>query len=345
MFLKNIIRVISVIIGTLIGAGFASGKEIEIFFCKYGTYGIAGIILSAFLIGIIVYVIFLICEKLKIETYDQFLDYILEKNLKNKNGKLIIYVIKNIINLFLLISFFIMIAGFGSYFYQEFSISPIWGAGILAFMCYLTFNRGINGITKISSILIPFLIGFIIVLGIKNVKFVQIPTENVYSSKGWWISGVLYGSYNSILLIPILFPLKKYITNIKINKKSSIILVVIIILLATIIYDIVIENYLEIINIEIPMVYIVGKNNVFFKKIYSILILISIYTSAISAGYSFLENTVRKSNRKMVSIIICIISVLVSKIGFSYLINLIYPILGILGLIQLYQILKCWKNT
>ena len=31
----NIIKVIAVIIGTIIGAGFASGKEIYIFFAKY----------------------------------------------------------------------------------------------------------------------------------------------------------------------------------------------------------------------------------------------------------------------------------------------------------------------
>jgi len=286
--LKNISSVVSVIIGTLIGAGFASGKEIEIFFCKYGIYGFWGIIISSVLIGILIYFVFLISEKNKIETYDQFLNFIFGKTIifkfKNINEDFITSVIKNIINLFLLISFFIMVAGFGSYFYQEFGVEPIWGALVISFLCYLTFRKGISGITKISSILIPLLIGVIVFLGIQKGVFFQIEQNIFFHVSGsWFISALLYGSYNTILLIPILFPLKKYITNIKMNRKISIISIVIIILLATIIYSIIIENYQEITKIDIPMIYIIGKNNINFKYLYSILILISIYTSAISA--------------------------------------------------------------
>ena len=35
----NIVKAVSVIIGTIIGAGFASGKEIYIFFGQYGKFG------------------------------------------------------------------------------------------------------------------------------------------------------------------------------------------------------------------------------------------------------------------------------------------------------------------
>ena len=40
----NIVKAVSVIIGTIIGAGFASGKEIYIFFGQYGKFGIIGAI-------------------------------------------------------------------------------------------------------------------------------------------------------------------------------------------------------------------------------------------------------------------------------------------------------------
>ena len=39
--MKNVIKVVMVIMGTLIGAGFASGREIYLFFGKYGMCGIA----------------------------------------------------------------------------------------------------------------------------------------------------------------------------------------------------------------------------------------------------------------------------------------------------------------
>ena len=54
-YMKNILKIVFVIIGTLIGAGFASGKEIYTFFYSYGEKGIFGIIISSLLIGIIIY--------------------------------------------------------------------------------------------------------------------------------------------------------------------------------------------------------------------------------------------------------------------------------------------------
>ena len=51
----KILSCIFVIIGIIIGAGFASGKEIYTFFFVYGKNGIIGIIISSFLIGYTIY--------------------------------------------------------------------------------------------------------------------------------------------------------------------------------------------------------------------------------------------------------------------------------------------------
>ena len=53
--MKNCIKIALVIIGALIGAGFASGQEIYLFFFSYGKRGIFGIAVSAILLGIIIY--------------------------------------------------------------------------------------------------------------------------------------------------------------------------------------------------------------------------------------------------------------------------------------------------
>ena len=73
----------------------------------------------------------------------------------------------------------------------------------------------------------------------------------------------------------------------------------------------------------------------------------SILTTAISLGMSFLKNTSKsKSQFNKINIIICISAILFSKIGFSKLVTLLYPILGGIGLIQILQILlkKCCKK-
>ena len=64
---KNILKVLFVVLGTIIGAGFASGKEIYNFFAVYGYMGILGINIAGILTGIIIYSTLNICEKRKIK--------------------------------------------------------------------------------------------------------------------------------------------------------------------------------------------------------------------------------------------------------------------------------------
>lgn len=121
-----------------------------------------GITISSIIIGITIYKTFKIVEKNEIKNYKEFLDYFI-KNEKVKE------LINSIINIFILVSFYIMIAGFGAYLEQEINLNSFIGSSILAVMCCILFKTNINGIVKINEILIPILI--IVVLIIRNSKF------------------------------------------------------------------------------------------------------------------------------------------------------------------------------
>ena len=86
----------------------------------------------------------------------------------------------------------------------------------------------------------------------------------------------------------------------------------------------------------------VGLFGDFYKYLYGIIILGAIVTTEISAGYGFLNN-ISKNNKKykLYNKIICITSIIVSFLGFSNLVNNLYPIFGALGLIQIFLIIKC----
>ena len=157
----SILKVVFVIIGTLIGAGFASGQEIYTFFFSYGINGILGIVISSSIIGFTIYKTFKIVEKNNIKNYKDFLNFFI-KNEKIKE------LINSVINIFILVSFYIMIAGFGAYLEQEINLNNFIGSSILAILCIILFKTNINGIVKINEILIPILI--VVVLGIRNKK-------------------------------------------------------------------------------------------------------------------------------------------------------------------------------
>lgn len=317
------------------------GKEIYLFFNKYGNLGIIGIIISFLFLGIIIYKVIKISNKYQINTYEEFLE-----KLGTKNG-----VIKAIINIFLIISFYIMIAGFSAYFEQELNIPKIIGSLLIILLCYITFTKNINGIIKINTILIPILVIFIIIFGLKNINSrngVYIINENNNISIQWIFAAILYASYNSITLVPMLIPIRKLVKTNKENKYIFLLVVILTITLALVIYNIVEKIDIDINTIELPTVYIANKFGIIYKYMYGIIILVSIFTTAISAGYGFLKNNSNNLKKyKTLNKIICISAVFISNIGFSKLLNLLYPIFGILGLIQIYRIfaISLEKNT
>lgn len=332
--MKNSIKAIFVIIGTIIGAGFASGQEIYSFFNIYQENGILGILISSFLIGISIYIILKKSSELKVNSYNE----LLEKSAISKNIKIIL---KFIINLFLLISFYIMVAGFGAYFKQEFNIPNILTAIIILIICYITFMKNIEGIAKVNTIIIPVLIIIVIGLGIKcNIisSISKASMANMEVSGNWLISSIEYASYNTILLVPILLSLKNYAE--KNEKKISIITTIIFFTLSIIIYFIMF-NMEGLENVEIPLVYIANKFGSIYSLVYSIVVVSAIYTTMISAGYGFLNNcTKTKKSYKLLAIIICISAVFISNFSFAKLVNLTYPVFGLLGLIQLWFIVR-----
>ena len=337
--MKNILKVVFVIIGTLIGAGFASGQEIYTFFFSYGVEGLIGILISSLILGLVIYKTLQIVQKYKIKTYKEFLEvFIKPKN--NGNFFNLKNIINIIINIFILITFFIMIAGFGAYFEQELEINKLIGSAILAILSYIIFTTSVKGVVKVNEILVPILIIFITIIGLINLKSIDLFNIQNYvirtNESNSILSGILYASYNSILLIPVLITLKDYLKDKKQIKIISILTTFIILLLAIILFLLLIKVDVDITKLEMPIVYVVSNMFRGLKTVYGFIILGSILTTSISLGTSFLQNTSKnKKSYTQIAIIMCITSVLVSQIGFSNLINLLYPIFGYLGLIQI----------
>lgn len=325
----EVISITLVIIGALIGAGFASGQEFFSFFYIYGKNGIYGILIMSILIGIFIYKSLKIIYQKQVYNYNDFLNLFI-KNTKIRN------VILWIVNVLLLVSFYIMVAGFGAYFEQEIGINRIIGSIVLNLLCVIVFFSNIKGVLKASNLIVPFLIFFIFFIGIKNI--VQIRTIDFYQMKNNWIlSMLIYNSYNFILLMPVLISLKKQITKEKNIKKVSILVTIIILILSISIFFLLLNaNIKEIENQEMPIVYIISNYFNKYKKIYAFIVLASIFTTAISVGIGFLQNISKNSNSyPQFVLFMCITSLLMSNIGFSKLLNFIYPVFGYIGILQI----------
>ena len=149
-----------------------------------------------------------------------------------------------------------------------------------------------------------------------------------------------------ILVIPILVNLKNYIRNEKQIIFISILSSIIIFILAINIYFLLFNIDLNLNNLDMPVVYIIGKYYTQYKIIYGIVMLLSIFTTAISAGVSFLENISRnKKSFPHIAATMCITSIIISNFGFSNLVKILFPFFGFLGLVEIGSILNISKKN
>ena len=220
------------------------GQEIYTFFYTFGKWGLFGIIISSIFLGLIVYKTLIISKKYKLNSYNE----ILNKVIKNEKIK---KTIKIIINTYLISSFYIMIAGFSAYFYQEYNISRILSSIFLVILCYTTFNKNVEKIIQINTILIPIIIIIFIIFGINNIdKIEKVHLIEKNNNFLWVISGIIYTSYNSITLIGLTGVMNKHLKSKKNCMGVALLSSIIIMALGIIIYMLLINLDKP---VEIPM--------------------------------------------------------------------------------------------
>lgn len=327
----EIFNIVFVLIGTMIGAGFASGKEIFIFFGKYGNLGIIGIIISSIFFYIIINSTLKYTFNKKIYTYNSFIQNLFGKNFSS-------YVL-SFINIFLLISFFIMVAGFSAFLNQEFNIPILVGSIIFSALLFIALINNSDGILNLNKILIPFLICIFICLFFYTINSSNYNILYSYNSS-FLLDALLYTSYNSITIIPIIISFSKNIKSTKSINNISVISTIIFLILGIIVYSLLKKIPDNITSIEIPIMCLTNSS-VLLRYLYGFSIMIAIFTSALSSGYSLLENT---RNSPFRAFLLCIAAIPFSYIGFTKLIEAFYPIFGYLGIIQILLLLLKKKH-
>lgn len=318
-----------IIIGTIIGAGFASGQEIASFFNRYGINGIYGIIVACVLFGIVSIVVTMLVSKNGIENYKMLV----------KENKSIIFVMES----FTFICFCIMVSGIATFIEELFGVS-FWRSAIVSgVVCYIMLLKRFTGMEKINMILVPSIIIGMILLGTKEYDptAFQINDSLLISktfTNSWLISSVLYMSYNAIILLPVLTTFKRYnlnkIQTIFIGISSALFLCV----MALMIYSVCNIYYPQIMSLEMPTLKLAAMQGPIIKYFYSLIIISAILTTAYSTGYSFLCMRSEKNYNRNVAIM-CVLAVIFSRIGFSNMINTFFPLFGYFGILQILMVI------
>ncbi len=319
------IKIVLLIIGTIIGAGFVSGKEISSFFSIFGYYSFIFIIPICFLLYYLINKLLLIGSVNKLNNVDELNLIIFKKNNK-------------IIKIFTFISFIILSSTMISAILTAFNIKMYSFMHILTIIFIIIISciaiyKDISFIKNLCTIIVPIILILMIVVCFVNIK----------QPSNMLLSNIILLPYNVLTYVCrnvflSYFVIAKSSYGLKSKKCKQISLITSIILCFIMAFVIYIElGNTDYLTSSMPLLYLSQKYNVLYI-LYLIVLQFAIFTTLISTLLTLKSffNFKHKIFNVIVPTIICAI---LSFISFDYFVIYLYPIIGIFGFYLIFYLM------
>lgn len=327
----NMLGVALVYTGAILGAGFASGREIWQFFGIFGNLGLIGVAMVGGLfviLGIITAVI-----AIKLGTND------MGRVIVPGHNKILVQFVGYFMALMLFTVLITMSAAGGAMFDQQLGLPRALGGAVIIIMVVLTVIGGFDRVSRAFRFMMPFLIGIILLLCV-SVLFAGEAKETNYAifepsplAPTWWLAAVLYISYNILAVIPI-------VATAAVNAKSTkhaiwgaalggvfltLLALFILLVLRT---DPALSN-----SMEMPMLAFSENFSGLVNILYTGVLLFAIYASATGNYYGFTTKLKPTSNKRIKIILIAILGFGFGLMGFKNVIAYMFPLEGFAGIL------------
>ncbi|MBS4207811.1 hypothetical protein [Bacillus sp. FJAT-50079] len=326
-------QIAAVYVGTVIGAGFATGKEIVEFFTRFGFYGFLSILLSGYLFIFLGAKIMIKAIDIRASSFEEFNEYLFGKKLSK------------IMNLFMLVMLLgvcaVMFSGAGALFHEQLGLSKSIGAIITSVLAIAVLIIGAKGLFAVNSFVVPILVLFSIILFFKTIPrmdfldlFLAVPHHATVLKA--LASAIAYAAFNLALAQAVLVPIA-----VEMNDKQMVRLggyigggLLTIVLISS---HLVLTTLLDFHLYDIPMAVIVGQvaSGIFF--IYLLVIYGEIFSTVIGNMYG-LERQIKKYIRiESVWIYGGILATIyvIGLIDYGTLLGFLYPIFGYVSILFL----------
>ncbi|MGH4051806.1 MAG: YkvI family membrane protein [Clostridium sp.] len=345
-----IFQVAAVFIGTIVGAGLASGQEITQFFSTYGYVSFFGILICGLIYVVISSIIISISLKHKLNSYTELIHLV---------SPGFFGVITDIFTSFFLVSgAAIILAGSGALLHQYFGVSKWVGILLMSVISLYTLLKGTKGLITINSFIVPCLTTIIITIFVLYLIFYkdmlsasyikQIPSYkiNIIPAQ-WFLSALLYASYNMLCCSGVLVPVSQEIQRKRILIPGVILGAVVLTILCYLVNVMLLLNIPQIFKYEIPLMYITHRFGTLLQVLLLCVIFCEMFSTEVSDIYSVGKTLEKKFNipYKKAVVLIIIVALPISQVGFRNLIKFLYPGFGVISLIFLIQCIIFYKKT
>ncbi|MCL2562554.1 MAG: hypothetical protein FWE08_00745 [Oscillospiraceae bacterium] len=281
-------RIAMVYIGTVVGAGFATGQEILQFFAAFGIGGLWGIALSTVLFVVYGVLIMRIGMAASAVSHREMLAAV--------GGPMFRVGMDALIMLSLFGALTAMLAGTGALFGQQFGLAPALGAAMMGVLTVLTVLRGLRGVIGAISAVVPFLLVAVVVVCV----FVLMEGGNIVPESGrprtivptglvgnWIWAAVLYGAYNILMSAAVLAPLGAEASDRRAIFRGGALGGIGLGAASVMIYLAISASHADVGGLEVPMLYLAGRISPMAGVLFALVLLAEVYTTAVGALYGF----------------------------------------------------------
>ncbi|MCA1056646.1 hypothetical protein LCM10_16810 [Rossellomorea aquimaris] len=326
-------QIAAVYVGTVIGAGFATGREIVEFFTRFGFIGFIAILFSGYLFITMGTRIMLKSHDLKAKSFEQFNEYLFGKVFSK---------FMNIMMMVMLIGVSaVMLSGAGAVFQEQLMLPKQLGVLLTIVLGFITMMIGMKGLFAVNTFVVPLMILFNLFLmthsisenGFMDALLTIPPVDDGWKSV---VAPFSYVAFNLAMAQAVLVPVASEVKDRKVIKYGGY-------LGGFFLTVILISSHFTLVMIpdvtlyEIPMAVVMKSFAAGFYFIYILIIYGEIFTSVIGGVFGLekqLEGYVKSSSlSRFFGIFIMIYSL--SFFEYSELLSYLYPLFGYLSLLFL----------
>lgn len=319
-------QIAAVYVGTVIGAGFATGKEIVEFFSRFGFFGFISILMSGYLFIALGSKLMRIAAQINAKSYQELNEYLFGK----WPGR--------VINIFMLLMLLgvsaVMLAGAGAVFEEQLGLAKNLGVFLTITLSIIVMLIGTKGLFAVNSFVVPLMICFSLILMSYSIQMPNFLNQLLFipHAEDGWKSVVAPFSYTALnlgLAQAVLVPIASEIKDDWTIKWGGILggMALTLILIASHSTLIMLPN-LEL--YEIPMAIIMKNLAPFLHGVFVLVIYGEIFTSVIGNVFG-LDRQLKQymAIPTMVSVSsIFVVSYLISLVNYGTLLSYLYPLFG-----------------
>lgn len=335
-----LVKVVSIYLGSVIGAGFATGQEIMQFFILHGSNALKGAFVATFLFAYLGGLVMFLSVTMRSGSYKKLLNYLIGA----KAGKFM-----DVLSLAMLLGgLSVMMAGSGAVLGEQLAWSSRSGILLMALLTSAVLLGGVEGVLAANVFIAPtkFLalagisIAAILASGCPALMLVsQAPCAGGVAGH-WAPASILYVSYNMVVPVAVLSSLGGTV-SLKTGIAGGVIggfllgIAVILMSLAGLAY------LPEAASYQIPFLYLARRLGAGFSRALGLLIWLAIFTTAIANAHGIASRLAPNGGRRyrLCGVGACLLALPLARYGFANLVRFLYPLFGLAGLVLLISLL------